>query len=130
MRIGFKAPVHIGSVIAAAVDCSVSCTAKMPLSGRSNQRLPDWTPAERLAGGAVSHAEADRDEIVVLDTTWAQPRVRSASRTWHAPADPKYAGWLGAALVLPDRLTNIAPQAMIVASERDEAAGKDHRFQG
>ncbi|HEY2343561.1 MAG TPA: hypothetical protein VGH90_11045, partial [Chthoniobacteraceae bacterium] len=35
-----------------------------------------------------------------------------------------YAGWLGGAFILADRLVNIAPQALVAASAREEAAGK------
>jgi hypothetical protein len=38
------------------------------------------------------------------------------------PSDPKYAGWLGGALILGQRTTNVAPQAIASTSARDEAA--------
>ena len=123
LRIGFKAPVHVGSVIVRGGGLLSVLRENAAYPG-DPARDSDWTPAERISNGQVTHAEADRDEIVV----WTLPPGTNtrALRFTHvaAPADPKYAGWLGAALVLPDRVTNIAPQAMIVASERDEAAGK------
>ncbi len=123
LRIGFKAPVRVGSVIARGGGSLSVLRAAAVYPGDPNKDA-DWTPAERIAGAEVSRAEVDREDIAV----WTLPPGTStrALRFTHvaAPADPKYAGWLGGALVLAERVVNVAPQAMIVASERDEAAAK------
>ena len=72
-------------------------------------REEDWLPAERLKDGAVSHDEVERDEYAL----WTLPpgTTTRALRFTHSsqPSDTKYAGWLGGALVLAERLANIAP---------------------
>src|SRR5207244_999880 len=61
-------------------------------------------------------------------TIWTLPpgTKTRAMRFTHTPqaADSKYEGWLGGALVLAERVTNIAPQALAAASARDEEAAK------
>ena len=87
-------------------------------------REEDWQPAERIKDGAVSREEVGREEFAI----WTLPKrvgTRALRFTHTAqPSDPKYAGGLGGALMLSDRLTNLAPQAQAVASARDETAGR------
>ena len=52
----------------------------------------------------------------------ARPPAPCASPTPRLLADKDYAGWLGGALVLADRVANIAPQALASASSRNESA--------
>jgi hypothetical protein len=123
LRIGLKAPTQAGSVIVRGGGQLSVLRADANYPGDPNKD-EDWTPAERLEGTEVTRAEVDREDIAV----WTLPpgTKTRALRFTHlaAPADPKYAGWLGGALLLPARVANLAPQAMIVASEGDETAAK------
>ena len=87
-------------------------------------REGDWEPAERIRSGAGHREEVGREEYAI----WTLPKrfATRALRFTHTaqPADPKYAGWLGGALVLGERLTNVAPQAQVLASARDEVASR------
>lgn len=118
LRIGFKAPVKIGSVLTRG-------------GGRLSVLRPDaaypgelpkdeqWTAAERAGRG-----EPADDEF----SLWVLPPGTStrALRFTHdaKPAEPAYAGYLGGLYALPERLANIAPQAVPVTRARNEHAAK------
>ncbi|MDQ3814783.1 MAG: discoidin domain-containing protein, partial [Armatimonadota bacterium] len=123
LRIGFKAPVAIGSILVrAGGQVSVLKPAATYPGNLADEK--QWMPATRLKGGDVSHAEAGGEDYVM----WTLPpgTITRALRFTHiaAPTDNTYAGWLGGVFVLSERLANVAPQAVAAASARDEIAAK------
>ncbi|MEO5714407.1 MAG: hypothetical protein ABIT37_13045 [Luteolibacter sp.] len=81
-----------------------------------------WLAAQRIVGTGTSNGEVGGDEYAL----WTlQPGTRTrALRFTHlaAASDPTYEGRLGGALVLADRYTNAAPQAIATASAQLEKA--------
>ncbi|HEX2749718.1 MAG TPA: hypothetical protein VHM91_17030, partial [Verrucomicrobiales bacterium] len=79
-----------------------------------------WLPAERAGGSS----ETGREEFAV----WILPpgTTTRALRFTHAsnPADADYAGWLGGVVVLPERLANRAPEAIVSAPGNPKDAAK------
>ena len=84
----------------------------------------DWIPAQRSNHGVVTRDEPGREEYAL----WVLPTVTStrAVRFTHtaAFADNNYAGWLGGALLLSERMANLAPQAVAVSATTDERSAK------
>ncbi len=123
LRVGLKAPVTVGSVLVRG-----GGRLSVPKPGAAYPgdfaHEADWLQAERIKGAEISHAEVGRDEIAI----WILPpgTTTCALRFTHMAqaSDPKYAGWLAGALILPARVANIAPQALAAAGSRDEAASK------
>ena len=126
LRIGFRAPVKVGTVLTRGGGRLSVLKADADRPGASDRgvldRDSDWVTAERVKGSAVVGDEASRDELVA----WVLPPETStrALRFTHVAdaSDPKYGGWLGGALLLPDRLANVAPQAVATAGSHDEQA--------
>ena len=123
LRVGFKTGTTVGSVM---VRGGGRLSVLKPGAAYPGDvtREDDWLAAERIKDGSVSQDEVERDEFAL----WTLPPGTStrALRFSHTSqtADTKYAGWLGGALVLAERVTNIAPQSLIAASSREEEAGK------
>jgi hypothetical protein len=123
LRIGWKTPFAAGSVLARGGGRLSALKADAAYPG-DLARESDWIPAERIEGGKISREEAGREEFAV----WTLPpgtTTRALRFTHTAQAsDPDYGGWLGGALLLPERVSNIAPQAIAAASARDEEVAK------
>ncbi len=123
LRIGFKKPVAVGSVLVRGGGALSVLRPGASYPGKLDDDA-QWIPAERLSAGVVSRAEVDREEYAI----WTLPAGTStrALRFTHraAAADPAYAGWLGGACILAERLANVAPGAIVSASAHDEVAGK------
>ncbi|HEY0549962.1 MAG TPA: hypothetical protein VGF13_10200, partial [Verrucomicrobiae bacterium] len=123
LRIGWKTALPIGTVLTRGnVTVSVlKPDAKYP--GHPGNDA-DWIPAQRLKQGAVTRDEPGREEYAL----WVLPAVAStrAVRFTHtaAFADSAYAGWLGGAMLLGERVANLGPQAVAVASTTDERSAK------
>jgi hypothetical protein len=83
-----------------------------------------WLPAERLVDGATSRAEVKEEGYAI----WTLPpgTKTRALRFSHVPApgDREMAGWLGGVWTLPERLGNVAPQALVQSVARDDASAK------
>ena len=81
-----------------------------------------WIAAERIASGRVTTDELKKHEYAV----WVLPPHTStrALRFTHAASatDHAYAGWLGGASIMSERLVNVAPQAIAHASANDDQA--------
>ena len=122
LRIGFKGPVPVGTVITLGGGRLSVLAPAAAYPGRLGEEA-DWVPADRLKGGRISRDEAGRQDYV----TWVLPSgtTTRALRFTHeaAPTDPGYAGWLGGAFVLAARFADVAPQATASAGSRGEAAG-------
>ena len=123
LRISLKAPVTIGSVLVRGGG-RLSVLKEGAANGGDVNKDEDWTHAHRLVEGKAATVEAAKDEVVV----WVLPpgTKSSALRFTHVaePSDPKYAGWLGGALLLTDRYANVAPQAQVSTSAQEEAASR------
>jgi hypothetical protein len=121
LRIGFSAPVAVGSVLVRGG--GRLSVLKPDAPGRGD--LADeaqWLPAERLRGREVTRAEAGRDDFAL----WVLPphtKTRALRFTHVAEATEKtYAGWLGGFGVLRERLANLAPQAVVVTCANQQRA--------
>jgi hypothetical protein len=123
LRIGFKAPISIGSVL---VRGGGRLSVLKPLATDPGNPAVDeeWLLARRIVGGQVSGDEVGAEEYAL----WVLPpgTTTRALRFSHEalPADPSYAGWLGGAFVIAERFANIAPFAVATTSSREEAASK------
>ena len=123
LRVGLKVPVPVGSVLVRGGGRLSVLKADAAYPG-DLARDADWLPAQRVIGAEISGEEVGRDEIAI----WVLPpgtATRALRFTHTAQAsDPKYAGWLAGALILPARVANIAPQALAAAGTHDESAAK------
>ena len=115
LRVGFKAPVTVGSVLVRGGGTLSVLKPDAAYPGALDKDA-DWIPAQRLQNGQVSRDEVTRDEYAL----WIlPPNIQTrALRFTHtpAPADANYAGFLGGAFVLSDRASNLAPLAVTAAS--------------
>jgi hypothetical protein len=122
LRIGLKTTVPAGAVLARGGGALSVLKPEAPFPGDLANEA-HWLAAERLTPKAVAREQAGREEYVV----WTLPpgtQTRALRFTHIAqPADPKYDGWLGGAVILPERVANLAPHAVAAARARDEAAG-------
>jgi hypothetical protein len=123
LRIGFKDAIDVGSaLVRGGGQLSVLKTGAAYPGDAAREE--DWLPAERIKGSAITREEVGREEYAI----WTLPpgtKTRALRFTHHPqPADSKYEGWLGGALILKERVTNIAPQGLAAASARDEDAAK------
>ena len=118
LRIGFKAPVAIGSVLTKGGGRLSVLKPDAPAPG-DLQKDDVWIAAESLGSG-----ESLDDEFRL----WTLPpgTATRALRFTHdaKAADPAYAGYLGGLYAIPERLANIAPQAVAVTRARNEHAAK------
>ncbi len=121
LRIGFKAPVAVGSVLVRGGGRLSVLTQDAPGRGDLADEA-QWLPAERLRGREVSRAEAGRDDYAL----WVLPpgtQTRALRFTHVAEATEKtYAGWLGGFCMLRERLANVAPQAVVSTSANPQHA--------
>ena len=122
LRIGFRTPVGVGSVLA----CGGGRVSVLRPEAVWPGDLGDdrqWIDAQRLASDAtVGSAEAGRTDYAV----WTLPQVVStrAIRFTHVAADVDrdYAGFLGGVYVFPERMANLGPQAIAAAGSNDKEA--------
>ncbi len=123
LRVGLKKSIPIGSILVRGGG-QLSVLKADALYPGDPARDADWLAAERIKGNSITSGEVGRDEFAI----WTLPpgTTTRALRFTHAAqaADPRYAGWLGGALLWEERVTNIAPQAIVSATARDEAAAK------
>ncbi|MDB5299510.1 MAG: repeat containing protein [Phycisphaerales bacterium] len=123
LRIGFKEPVKLGAVLVRGGGRLSVLKADAAYPGKLDDDS-QWTAAQRLVAGRVSDTEVGAEEYAV----WVLPPGTGtrALRFTHVaePTERSYAGWLGGAFVLSERLANIAPEAIAVASADVEKAPK------
>ncbi len=123
LRIGFVQPIPVGSVLVRSGGSLSVLKASATYPGNLADES-QWEPAERFIGGTGSRAEVGEDGYAL----WVLPAatLTRAVRFSHVPAagDREMAGWLGGMWVLPDRLGNVAPQALAQSSARDDASAK------
>ena len=123
LRIGFVSAVPVGTVIAKGGGKLSVLKFGAAYPGDLNNEA-QWVPAQRIADGKISSAEAGPNELV----TWILPPGTNtqALRFSHesVATDAKYEGKLDGALVLADRFENVAPQAVASAGSNNQAAGR------
>ncbi|MGB2614285.1 MAG: hypothetical protein WBD63_03240 [Phycisphaerae bacterium] len=123
MRIGWKTPLTVGTVLVrgnvrvSALKADAAYPGNMANEG-------EWIPAVRLKGGAVSKDEAAPEVCVV----WVLPpnTATRALRFTHTAAagDGSRAVWIGGIYIISERFANIAPQAIVPASGRNEETAR------
>lgn len=123
LRLGFKQPVPIGSVMVRGGGRLSVLRPGSPYPGNLSDES-QWLAASRLGADGPTDAEVPADEYAV----WVLPPGTDsrALRFTHeaAASDPDYQGHLAGVLVLADRMTNAGPQAVAFASERNEIASR------
>jgi len=121
LRIAMKSPIPIGAVLVRGTGVLSVLKSDAVYPGNLDDEAA-WLPAERIGVAGPSRQTTDREEYAV----WILPPSTStrALRYTHvaALADADYAGWLGAAFVLADRVVNLAPRATVAASANTEFA--------
>lgn len=119
LRIGFKTPIRVGTVLTRGGGALSVLKADANYPGALNDES-QWVPAQRLINGLPSRAEVENTEygLWVLPPN-TQTRALRFSHVAQA-ADNRYGGWLGAAFVMEDRVTNLAPQALAVAGSNNQ----------
>ena len=123
LRIGFTRPTAIGSVL---VSGGGSLSVLKPDAAYPGDLANDsqWVRAERLMDGAASGAEVREGGYGL----WVLPAGTStrALRFTHTPAagDKENAGGLGGVWVLPERIVNVAPQALVQSGARDDVSAR------
>ena len=121
LRLGFKQALPLGSVLARGGGRLSVLKAGATYPGNLANDA-DWVPARGLKGAAVSGDETGVEDY----TVWTLPpgTLTRALRFTHTsqPTDKTFAGWLGGAYVLSERLANLAPQAVASASGNSEKA--------
>lgn len=123
LRIGFTAPVAVGSVLARGGG-SLSVLKPGAAYPGDLGKESDWVAAERVVEGQVSHAEAGREDYAL----WVLPphTQTRALRFTHVAGvvDPDYAGALGGVSVMAGRFGNLAPLGSASASGGTQFAGR------
>lgn len=116
LKIGFKKPVEIGSVVVRGG--GLLSALKTGVAGKLDDDA-QWIPAQRLKKG-----EVDRQGFAV----WTLPpgTTTQALRFTHAStaSDKDYAGWIGGVYVLKGRYGDPAAQATATASANEHHAAK------
>ena len=123
LRIGFNTPVSVGSVLTRGQGQLSVLKPDATYPGDLNDDS-QWIPAQRLKGAAVGTDEGDE----FSNTVWVLPSVVStrALRFTHTAeaTDRVYGGRLGGVFLLPDRVANIAPQAIAATRSTPKLAGR------
>lgn len=123
LRIGWKAPVSIGTVLVRGGGQLSVLKPTAPFPGRLDVEA-DWLPAQRLKDGQISREEVGPEEYAL----WILPpgTTTGALRFTHTskPIDRSYAGWLGGVFVWSQRWANLAPQSVASASAANDQAPK------
>jgi hypothetical protein len=115
LRIGFTEPIAVGTVLARAGGLLSVLKPEAAYPGDLGDDS-QWLTAERLGSQRPSGAED-----LVLWTLPPATKTRALRFTHVADAaDQDPSGWLPGAWILPARVANVAPQAIAVASAREE----------
>ena len=122
LRIGFKAPVAVGSVLVRGGG-TLSVLKPDAVYPGDMGKESDWIPAQRLEGGQLSRAEVEGNLGYGLWVLPPNTQTRALRFTHVASAtDTKYNGLLGGAQILPMRQLNLAPLAVASASGENQNA--------
>jgi hypothetical protein len=123
LRIGFKTPLTVGSVLVRAGGQVSMLRSKAPYPGNLADES-QWIPAERIAQPPVADPKTADDQYVLW--VFAKAAQTRALRITHTagPVDSRFAGWLGGAYVLSQRMSNVAPAARAVSDANGEAVAQ------
>ena len=124
LRVAFHVPLRVGSVL--ALGGGRLSVLRPEVAGPGD--LADdrqWIDAERITpDGKIGRAEAGPKDYAV----WTLPQAIAtrAIRFTHVAVDldRDYAGSLGGAYLLPERMANLGPQAIASAGSNDKEAGR------
>src|SRR4051812_11429175 len=123
LRIGFTQPVAVGSVLVRGGGTLSVLKADAKYPGNLSDDT-QWLPAARLVEGAEKNSEVEQDGYAL----WVLPpgTQTRALRFSHVPApgDREMAGWLGGVWILPERVGNVAPQALAQSAARDDVSAR------
>ena len=112
LRFGFYQPINIGSIITEGGGRPSVLKTGIPYPGNLNDES-EWIAAQRLIKGQISNREALSNEYAI----WIFPQgtQTTAIRFSHYPTilDENDAGTISGALVIDQRLSNIAPLAQL-----------------
>jgi len=121
LRLGFTAPIAVGSVLVRGGGQLSVLRPGAPYPGN----LADdsqWIPAQRLLNRQLSNAPVDQLSYAL----WVLPPgiVTRSLRFTHAsePTDSTFAGVLGGVYLLSSRMVNLAPQATVTVSANSSSA--------
>jgi len=123
LRIGFAENVAVGSVL---VRGGGALSVLRPGAAYPGDLADDsqWIAATRLLNRDVSQKEVGREDYAM----WVLPTrtVTRALRFSHCPApgDREMAGWLGGVWITQERISNVAPQALVQSVARDDVSAK------
>ena len=116
LRIGFKQPVPVGTVLTRGDVVLSILKADAPYPGNMADDS-QWITGQRIVNGEISSLQPESDEMVM----WVFPPGSSsrALRYSHTPkaTDSVYLGILKGSAILKERLVNIAPMALATASK-------------
>jgi len=122
LRIGFKSPVAIGSILVRGGGQLSVLRPGAPYPGNLTDES-QWIPAQRILNRQASTAPIGPYEYGI----WVVPpgTQTRALRFKHVSvaADSNYAGMLGGLYVLSGRFANLAPQATVLTSANAGASG-------
>jgi hypothetical protein len=123
LRLAFKRPVDVGTVLVRGGGKLSVLKASAKFPGDPNDEA-QWIAARRVSSKAAGDAPVARNDLAI----WLLPpnTKTRALRFSHTPAnsDTNFEAWLGAAMILPQRVANVAPWAQAQAARREEAAPK------
>jgi hypothetical protein len=121
LRLGFKAPITVGSILVRGGDQLSVLRPNAPYPG-SLADDSQWIPAQRILNHQISSEPVGRESYAL----WILPAGTNtrALRFTHVAvsSDPNYAGVLGGVYLLSARFANLAPQATVITSSNAAAA--------
>lgn len=125
LRIGFTAPVAIGSILVRGGGQLSVLRPNVPYPGNVADDS-EWIPAQRIVDRQLSTAEVPPNGFAM----WVLPpnTQTRALRFSHTavPTDSNFAGTLGSFYILSGRYANLAPQAAVITSSNAAAANGLH----
>ena len=123
LRIGVKTPIVVGSVLVRAGGQVSMLRETAPYPGNLADES-QWMAAERVVRPPAADLKTADDQYML----WVFPKAaqtRALRFTYTArPDDARFAGWLGGAYVLPQRMANLAPAALATTDANGEAAAR------
>jgi hypothetical protein len=121
LRIGFKSPISVGTVLVRAGGELSVLRPNAPYPGNLADES-QWIPAQRVVNQQLSTAEVDSESYAL----WVLPAVTQtrALRFTHVAGqtDASDAGKLGGVYLLAGRFANLGPQSIVRTSSNGNAA--------
>ncbi len=121
LRVGFHDPAVVGTLMTRGGGRPSILKPGVDYPGDLNNE-DHWLGGQRLQNGKLTGEETDREEFAL----WVFPAGTKtrALRFTHVPkpTDSTYGGWLGSALVMENRFSNAAPQAIASTGANEKRA--------